>query len=314
MEKVPLVESAQTTGTLFMVRPAAFGYNQETAPNNAFQHDPGDLSADEINWRAQREFDAFVAKLRSAGIEVIVGEDQSDPARPDAVFPNNWVSFHADGTIITYPMFSALRRQERREDLLEEIARRYGFDKRVHLEKSEAEGAFLEGTGSMILDRPNRLVYACLSPRTDASMLEAFCRQRDYEKVAFRAVDEEGKEIYHTNVMMALGRSMVLICMESIPDEDQRNSLRDRFAGTRKQVIEISFKQMHNFAGNALEVHNQKGKPFLVMSEKAYRALTRDQIRQIERHATPLFSPLTTIETYGGGSARCMMAEVFPPA
>jgi len=296
-----------------MVRPAHFGYNEETADNNSFQSNDDSLPVAEIEQRAREEFDTFVHELREAGIDVIVVEDTPDPLKPDAVFPNNWISFHEEGLIVTYPMFGSQRRQERREDVIRDLSARYGYTDRYQMEESEEDGVFLEGTGSMILDRPNRIVYACLSARTNQELLEAFAKKMNYEVVVFNALDMQGDPIYHTNVMMALGETFVLICLDTVRDEEERQQLLDSFDRTNKQVIGISLEQMMAFAGNALQVKNKKGDTFLVMSEQAYRSLSPHQQEDIESHTGILFSPLKVIEKYGGGSARCMMAEVFKP-
>lgn len=303
----------QTTDTLLMVRPAHFGFNEETAGNNAFQVNDQSLSKDEIQEKAKAEFDAFVAKLRAAGINIIVVEDTSSPLTPDAVFPNNWVTFHQDGLIITYPMYAPKRRMERREDVLNDLGQQYAITNHVRMEAHEAQDKFLEGTGSMILDRPNRLVYACLSPRTDAELLDEFGRITGYTPIVFHAVDAQGQDIYHTNVMMALGESFVVIVLDTIRDAKEKRELLAQFAATGKEVINLSLEQMMSFAGNMLQVRNTTGQTYLVMSSQAFESLDPEQIAQIEKHTRILHSPIKTIETYGGGSARCMMAEVFLP-
>lgn len=296
-----------------MIRPANFGYNEQTAANNAFQVQDQSLNSREISRRALEEFDTFVLRLRGKGVDVIVVEDTPEPAKPDAVFPNNWATFHEDGRVVTYPMNAPLRRLERREDIFRMLSGSFVLGEHLRLEHYEEVGKFLEGTGSLILDRPNRLAYACLSPRTDEGLLEEFCRAFDYEKVAFTALDGQGREIYHTNVMMALGETFVVICLESVPDSEEREMLLERFAATSKDVIEISLSQMMAFAGNMLQVRSLDGNTYLVMSEQAYQSLTEQQVAHIHRHTKILHSPLYTIEKYGGGSARCMMAEVFLP-
>ncbi len=303
----------QTTSNILMVRPSHFGFNEETAGSNAFQTDDGALSLSEIRQKAMLEFDQFVGRLRQAGVNVIVAEDTDKPVKPDAVFPNNWVSFHEDGTIVTYPMYAAVRRLERREDILENMQSEFQVGKKLRLEGYENSDRYLEGTGSMILDRENKIAYACLSPRTELELLEEFCRLMGYEPMAFRAVDADGKEIYHTNVMMALGESFVVICMDTVRDAKENAALREKFAATQKEIIDIAMEQMMQFAGNMLQVRNTGGETYLVMSEQAYRSLTPEQIQQIQKHTNILYSPISTIETYGGGSARCMMAEVFLP-
>ncbi len=298
-----------------MVRPARFAFNEETAASNAFQSRDGKLDAEEIRRLAMAEFDAFVDRLRGSGIDVIVAEDSAEPAKPDAVFPNNWVSFHQEGLIITYPMFAPVRRLERREVIIDTVLKN-GFqsDRRMHLEGEETANRFLEGTGSIIFDHSNRLAYACLSPRTDAALLEELCRAIGYEKVVFHAVDAKGLDIYHTNVMMAMGETFVVICLDSVRDAAERDMLLEKFAATGKEIVDITLSQMNAFAGNMLQVRNNAGETILVMSSQAFQALTPGQIGRLNKHTRLLHSPLETIETYGGGSARCMMAEVFLPA
>jgi hypothetical protein len=301
----------QITNHLLMVRPVSFGYNEETATNNAFQVNDPSLDPQQIREQAVLEFESFVHRLRDAGVNVHVVEDSRSPVKPDAVFPNNWVTFHEDGRVVTYPMNAPTRRHERREDIIEALGNRFRISQRIHFEGAEAEKRFLEGTGSLILDRPNRIAYACLSPRTDESLLDEFCERMDFRKVAFTAVDGDGKQIYHTNVMMALGETFVVVCLDSVPDADERAHLVQQFENTNKEVIDISLPQMMQFAGNMLQVASQDGQSYLVMSEQAYESLTTEQVDAIKRHTKPLHSPLYTIERYGGGSARCMMAEVF---
>lgn len=296
-----------------MVRPANFGFNEETAANNAFQKRDGALSPDQIRATARDEFNAFVKKLREAGVHVIVARDSAKPIKPDAVFPNNWVTFHQEGLVVTYPMFSPARRRERRRQIIEEVLEQ-GFrsERRINFEFNEKLNRFLEGTGSIIFDHKNRLAYACLSPRTDAGLLEELCKTLDYQAVVFHSVDENGQDIYHTNVMMALGETFVVICLDSVRDPQERAMLEGKFAETGKEIIDIGYAQMNLFAGNMLQVRNEF-EPILVMSETAYKSLTTSQINTLEKHTKLLYSDINTIETYGGGSARCMMAEVFLP-
>jgi len=296
-----------------MIRPANFGFNEETAANNSFQSKDETLSNQEIKSKAMDEFDIFVEKMKAEGINVIVVNDSETPVKPDAVFPNNWVSFHADGTILTYPMFSALRRQERRDDILQELKGIFDVDTTYKLESFEAQNIFLEGTGSMILDRVNKIVYACTSPRTHPTLLKAFCELMKYEQAVFKSVDAKGEDIYHTNVMMALGEDFVVICLDSIQDEVERNMVMDFFKKTKKEIIEISYEQMNSFAGNMLQVRNVEGDTYLIMSTQAYESLHQNQIERIQQKTKILHSSIETIETFGGGSARCMMAEVFLP-
>lgn len=304
----------QTTSHILMIRPANFAFNEETAASNAFQSRDDSMNAVEMRQLAMREFDEFVKKLRDAGVDVIVAEDTPAPAKPDAVFPNNWVTFHQEGWVVTYPMFAPTRRRERREEVIGEVLDRgFAAADRIHLEGGEATGHFLEGTGSVIFDHQNRLAYACLSPRTDAALLEELCQKIGYRKVVFHAVDANGQDIYHTNVMMALGETFVVICLDSVRDAAERRMLEDKFSETGKEIVDISLEQMGAFAGNMLQVRNTDGETILVMSEQAYRSLTPAQIKTLEQHTRLLYSPIETIETYGGGSARCMMAEVFLP-
>lgn len=303
----------QTTSNILMIRPLNFGFNEETAENNSFQTKAKSHNPSEIKKMAMEEFDNFVAKMRGVGINVIVIEDTAEPIKPDAVFPNNWVSFHQNGFAITYPMFAEVRRKERRDDILEKLKEHFNLEGVIRLEKFEAENRFLEGTGSMILDRANKICYACTSPRTDEGLLDIFCEYVQYQKVSFQSVDAHGEDIYHTNVMMALGEDFVVIGMSTIKDEEQKKMLLDLFEKTNKTVIDISFKQILSFAGNMLQVRNEKGETYLVMSQQAFESLTEEQITEIEKRTKILSSPIEAIETLGGGSARCMMAEVFLP-
>ena len=304
----------QTTAHILMVRPANFAFNEETAANNAFQSRDGALSAEAMRARAVEEFDGFVAQLRVAGVQVVVAEDSQVPAKPDAVFPNNWVTFHQEGFIVTYPMFAPTRRLERRDAVVEQVLKA-GFQNgaRFHFEDYESKDRFLEGTGSIIFDHQHRLAYACLSPRTDAGLLDELCRKIQYEPVVFHSVDAQGQDIYHTNVMMALGETFVVICMDSVRDPEEKKRLEDIFRQTNKAVVDITLEQMNAFAGNMLQVRNLEGQTILVMSETAFKALASEQVAKLESHTQLLHAAIDTIEKYGGGSARCMMAEIFLP-
>lgn len=306
-------ETQQTTDTILMIRPSQFGFNEETAGSNAFQRRDTSLSESEVQRMAVEEFDGMVGLLRGAGVEVIVEADDPGKPTPDAVFPNNWISFHEDGSVITYPMFSSIRRQERREDLIEALRSRFRVEDRLKMEWHELENRFLEGTGSMILDRPNHIVYACLSARTDEELLEEFCLFSGYEKVVFQAVDAQGKPIYHTNVMMSVGETFAVVALDAVPVAAERAKLLAFLHHTQKEVIEISLQQMMTFAGNMLQVRSQSGRTFLVMSDQAFKSLSPAQISQVKAHTEILHIPIPTIETFGGGSVRCMMAEVFLP-
>ena len=301
----------QTTSHILMVRPANFGFNEETAVNNAFQSKDKSLEINEIKRKAIAEFDAFVKKLRERAIHVVVANDSVQPVKTDAVFPNNWVTMHADGTMILYPMFAQARRLERDENIIQLIENQFVVKTKIHLEQYESVEKYLEGTGSMILDRANEIVYACLSVRTNLALLDELCDILHYKRVAFTAVDGNGQDIYHTNVMMALGETFVVICLETVRDEAERLNLIKHFDNTNKEIIEISLAQMMLFAGNMLQVRNDEGDTFLVMSNQAYNSLNTTQINHIQRHTQFIFADIKTIETFGGGSARCMMAEIF---
>ena len=300
----------QVTNHILMIRPARFGYNFETAQSNAFQSDI-DIPKEEISQRALEEFDRFVELLRTTGLNVIVIEDSPEPVKPDAIFPNNWISFHQNGYIITYPMQAPVRRLERGEYIIEQIAESFKVQAVFPLEGYEDYEQFLEGTGSMVLDRVNKIAYACLSPRTHEVVLDKFCQLTGYEKVVFHAVDKDGQEIYHTNVMMAMGDDFVVICMETIKDPKERKAVKEAFAKTKKMMVRISMEQMMAFAGNMLQVLDNQGNRHLVMSTQAYESLYPEQIKYLEQHTRLLHSDIKTIETVGGGSVRCMMAEVF---
>lgn len=300
------------TDRIMMVRPASFQFNEETAANNAFQT-AGDYDNKDIKAKAIEEFDAMVALLRSKGITVEVIQDTELPVKPDAIFPNNWISFHKDGTVVTYPMFAENRRTERREDIIETLSEKYVVNKRYTFDYYEEEGRFLEGTGSMLFDRMHHIVYACLSPRTDIVILEKYSVLMGAKKIAFRSVDREGKDIYHTNVMMALGVDFCVICLESIKNEVEMKEILQSLEDTGKLVVDISYDQMEHFAGNMLQVANADGERYLVLSQAAHDSLTTKQIVTLSALTNILPIPIKTIETLGGGSVRCMMAEVFLP-
>ena len=316
MTDLPL--EAALTGRLLMVRPARFGPNPETAASNAFQSavDPARLA--EIHARARAEFDGLTELLRTHGIEVCVIEDDPSTGTPDAVFPNNWVSFHTDGTVVLYPMQAPNRRLERRPAVIAEVCARLGVAVTRELDLSvanEERGTFLEGTGSLILDRPRRRAYACLSPRTHPAALADFAQRTGYEVHSFHAVDEGGVPLYHTNVLMALGEGFCLLCPEALPDPLERGALLRSLAASGHELIAITPAQLREFAGNLLQVVNPAGERFIVGSDRAFAALDTAQIGALEAHGRLLSAPLDTIETVGGGGARCMLAEVFlPPA
>jgi hypothetical protein len=291
--------------------------NEQTAVNNYYQKVIDDLLPATVNANAQQEFDAFVAKLRAVGVDVIVVDDTIEPNTPDSIFPNNWISFHENGDVALYPMFAENRRQERREELLD-ILEEKGFiiENIVDYTSAEEDGYFLEGTGSIVLDRANGKAYCALSPRADEELFIEFCEDFDLNPIifeAFQTVNGERKLIYHTNVMMCLGETYAVICADVIDDKKERKMVLDSLKGDEKEVILITEDQVNNFAGNMLEVKGANDRRYLVMSTSAYKSLTKKQIAQLEEHVTILSSSLDTIEACGGGSARCMMAEIFLP-
>ncbi|WP_165747984.1 citrulline utilization hydrolase CtlX [Cellulophaga sp. Z1A5H] len=306
----------QVTNTILMIRPVAFRMNEQTAVNNFFQEDL-DLKNVEINKKAQVEFDAFVTVLKEKGVHVIVVDDTLSPDTPDSIFPNNWVSFHKEGIVGLYPMFAENRRNERREDILD-ILEEEGFEIKdvVDFTSAEEDDFFLEGTGSICLDRLNKKAYCALSDRADEELFIEFCEDFDYFPVIFTAnqtVDGKRMPIYHTNVIMALAETFAIICTDTIDDKKERKIVLDHLHNDGKEIIRITEKQMHQFAGNMLQVLGADDKRYLVMSSAAYASLTPDQLKAIAVHCEIIHSSLDTIETCGGGSARCMMAEVFLP-
>ena len=307
----------QTTNSIVMIRPVAFRMNEQTAVNNYYQKVLDGLLPATVNAKAQHEFDTFVEKLRAVGVDVTVIEDTLDPDTPDSIFPNNWISFHENGDVAMYPMFAENRRAERREEILD-ILEEKGFviNNIVDYTSAEEDGFFLEGTGSLLLDRENSKAYCALSPRADEELFIEFCEDFDYAPVifeAFQTVDGERKLIYHTNVMMCLGETFAVICADCIDDKKERKMVLDNLKENNKEVILITEAQVNSFAGNMLEVRGTNDKRYLVMSAAAHQCLTAKQIEQLEKHAEILSSSLDTIEACGGGSARCMMAEVFLP-
>lgn len=307
----------QSTNTLLMIRPVAFRMNEQTAVNNYYQKVLENTTPATVNAKAQQEFDAFVEKLRKVGVNVIVVEDTLDPDTPDSIFPNNWISFHENGDVVLYPMFAENRRLERREEILDMLEEEgFAVQDIMDYTSAEEDDIFLEGTGSIILDRANAKAYCALSPRADEELFIEFCEDFDLAPVIFEAyqtVNGERKHIYHTNVMMCIGESFAVICADCIDDKQERKMVLDNLKNDGKDIILISEEQVNNFAGNMLEVKGTNGQRFVVMSQSAYQSLTPEQIKKLESHAQILYSSLDTIEACGGGSARCMMAEVFLP-
>lgn len=307
----------QTANAVLMIRPVAFRMNEQTTANNYYQKELSGLLPATVNAKAQQEFDALVEKLQSVGVLVIVIDDTLETDTPDSIFPNNWITFHENGDVVFYPMFAENRRLERREEILDVLE-----DKGFHIENivdytsAEEDGFFLEGTGSLVLDRSNAKAYCALSPRSDEELAIEFCEDFDCAPVffeAFQTVDGERKLIYHTNVMMSIGETFTVICAESIDDKKERKMVLDNLRTDNKEIILISESQVNSFAGNMLEVRGADDKSYVVMSSAAYQSLTPKQIAQIEKHAGIIYSSLDTIEACGGGSARCMIAEVFLP-
>ena len=295
-----------------MVRPANFGYNPETADNNVFQSNNDSRSIEEIAAMAMKEFDELLSRLKAASIEVVVIEDSVQPKKTDAVFPNNWFTTHDDGRIILYPMYSPNRRLERRTDIIDYLEESYEVSEVKSYTSHEDKGVILEGTGSMIIDRPNKIIYACLSQRTDQRLLDKLSAELGgYEVIGFVAVDDQDVPYYHTNVIMTLGDDLAIICLESIADPTERARVEEKLKSTGKVIVDISRSQVLKYCGNMLQVNNTKGEQYMVMSQSARDNLTPSQISQIESYVTILSSPIDIIEEYGGGSARCMLAELF---
>ena len=304
----------QTTNTVLMIEPVAFGYNAQTAENNYFQ-----INSENENTqlKALAEFNAFVEKLRSHGINVIVVKDTLEPYTPDSIFPNNWVSFSPEGRVVLYPMFAPNRRDERRMDIIEKL-KNEGFEVKeiVDFTQSEKENKFLEGTGSIIFDQDNKIAYGSVSVRLDENLFREFCTKIGFKPIVFHSyqtIDQKRMPIYHTNVMMCMADKFAVICLDCIDDETERQQVIETIEKSGKEIIAITEEQMHNFAGNMLQLHNDKGEKFLIMSQTAYSSLTQEQIKNIEKYSQIISSDLRTIEINGGGGARCMLAEVFLP-
>ncbi|CAG5072097.1 hypothetical protein DYBT9623_04031 [Dyadobacter sp. CECT 9623] len=304
----------QSTPRIMMIRPARFGFNEETAVSNTFQQQtsPIDESLTDAQ-TAEEEFELMVDQLTKAGVDLRIFDDTDDIVRPDAVFSNNWVSFHQSGKVVLYPMMAQNRRLERRHDIIEALGNDFNIEEIIDLTYFEEQGKFLEGTGSMVLDRRYKIAYACLSPRTHPEVLAAFAEAMDYETVSFSAFDENDKPVYHTNVIMCVGDIFAIICLEAIKNPDERQMVRAALEETGKYIVEISLEQVRHFAGNMLMVRNKLLEKFLIMSTQAYEALTPQQIKELNEYARLLHTDLSFIETYGGGSARCMMTEIHLP-
>ena len=307
----------QITNTILMIRPVSFRMNEQTAVNNYYQKVLESLTPETVQFKALQEFDDFVEKLRAVGVNVIVISDTNDTDTPDSIFPNNWISFHENGDVALYPMFAENRRLERREDILETLEDLgYQINNVVDYTSAEDEKLYLEGTGSLLLDRVNGKAYCALSPRADEDLLIEFCEDFEFTPVSFVAnqtLNEKRLPIYHTNVIMCLGEKFSVICLDSIDDKKERKNVIKHLKEDGKEIIHISEEQVNNFAGNMLQVLGNNEERYIVMSNSAFESLTKQQINQIEKHGKIIYSSLDTIEACGGGSARCMMAEVFLP-
>ncbi len=300
-----------------MIRPVQFRMNEQTAVNNYYQKTIEHLTPDAVNALAVEEFDAFVQKLQAAGIQVVVVDDTKEFDTPDSIFPNNWISFHKNGTIALYPMFAENRRFERKESVVEAVEEK-GFSIKhvVDYTEAEQENLFLEGTGSIILDREYQKAYCALSPRADEQLFIEFCEDFDFFPVIFSAyqtVNQKREKIYHTNVMMCIGSTFAVICLDSIDDKKERKNVIYHLKKDNKDIIEITEDQVNQFAGNMLQLLGKNNTPFLIMSQSAFDSLRADQLSKLEKHTKIISSSLQTIEACGGGSARCMMAEIFLP-
>lgn len=303
---------SQPAKAVMMIRPSAFGYNLQTAPSNAFQNAPAEDMP--VTRRALVEFDAFVSKLRSENVEVIVIDDEKNPPKPDAIFCNNWISFHPEGTLIVYPMMAPNRRAERRLDILDQIQQAgFGIKRVVDYSRYEAENKFLESTGSMVMDYVNNIIYACLSPRTHPELLDLTAAELGMDLVAFTAVDRFGKEIYHTNVVMTVGDRFAVICDEAVRDTGERQKIISALERTGHEITRISYDQLYNFAGNMLQVSAKTGVTLLIMSEAAYQSLSEIQAGSLEKYNRIVTASIPTIEKFGGGGVRCMMANIQLP-
>jgi len=294
--------------TIMMIEPVSFGFNEETAANNYFQRKE---DIDDAQSKALVEFKRFVEHLQSHDIDVLVVQDTPSPLTPDSIFPNNWISIHEEGKMILYPMYAKNRRQERKQTVIDAVKNSVDINEVVDFTHFESNQKYLEGTGSMVLDRKNKIAYACISERTDEPLFMTFCMKMNYTPMLFHAHDQRKLMIYHTNVLMCMADRYVVICLDAVYDQIEREKLLEQFSSTQKEVVQISFEQMDHFCGNMLQVQNKHGEYFLVMSTQAYEYLTAEQVKQLQAFQPIIHSDITTIETLGGGSARCMMAELI---
>lgn len=291
-----------------MIRPVAFGYNAETASSNSFQQSQVKEEASSIQTKALQEFDSFVEKLNANKVKVIVKDDTISPHTPDSIFPNNWISFHETNSIILYPMLAVNRRLERRMDIVESL--KSNTTKVIDLSDYEHKNLFLEGTGSIVFDYTNKIAYANISPRTNKKLIDKVSELIGYKAVSFKAVDTQGQDIYHTNVLMCIGNTFAILCEDCIPNNDEKKKIVESLTNSGHEIISISMEQMNSFAGNMYQAFNEDGDSIIIMSEQAYSSLSPDQIKTVSSHGNILHTPLYTIEKYGGGSARCMIADI----
>ncbi|RRB02196.1 citrulline utilization hydrolase CtlX [Larkinella rosea] len=306
---------AQATSNILMIRPVRFGFNEQTAGSNSFQdRTMATKNRDEVQQNALREFDEMAHQLTAAGVNVIIYDDLPELYTPDSIFPNNWVSFHYSGTVVVYPMEAPNRRLERRMDIIDDLGKNFHIARIIDLTHFEKESKYLEGTGSMVLDRMKRIAYACLSPRTDVDVLKEFSKQTGYRVITFSATDAAGIPVYHTNVVMCIGDVFAIVCLAAIADPDERLMVRQSLVNSGKHVIDITMDQMAHFAGNMLLVMTRKSQKLLVMSTQAFHSLTVRQRDELDDFATLFHFDLETIESNGGGSARCMIAELHLPS
>ena len=293
---------------ILMIRPVRFGYNDQTAQSNSFQQNLDKENVEAIQSKALEEFNAFSDMIILNGIDVVFYEDTILPHTPDSIFPNNWISFHDNNELVLYPMLAENRRLERRDDIIS------GFKNDnttiIDLSKFENKKRFLEGTGSIVFDYENKIAYANISPRTDLSLFEQLCKQLNFESISFKAIDINGSDIYHTNVLMCIGKGFSVLCEDSIPDKNELGKVIDSLKNSNLEIISISYEQMNSFAGNMYQLQNFKGEHFIIMSEQAFESLKKEQVVQLQQYGKLLHSPLNTIEKHGGGSARCMIAEI----
>jgi hypothetical protein len=302
---------AQSTDSVLMIRPERFYPNPETAADNAFQCN-ADRDSAVLTLLARKEFDAAVQALRAAGVNAHVFEDTAEPEKPDAIFPNNWISTHDDGRVVIFPMYSALRRRERRQDIIEELCKQYRVTDVIDYSALEDEGCYLEGTGSLVFDHVNKIAYVSLSNRSNPKVIQRFADDFSYKPVTFTSIGSNGQPIYHTNVMMCIGTDFAMVGLEMIRNKAEQQQVRARLEKTEKEIIELSADQIANFAGNAIELQHRSGEKLLVLSSRAARALTEEQRKTLTGYARLLPLELPTIEL-GGGSARCMMATIHLP-